>query len=64
MRPPYPLPPSAKKQLTPLLDQAVTKAESRCRLCVWWRAVLGRPAAEMAMALGWSLGTVHHWHSP
>jgi transposase len=63
MRPPCPLPPSAEKKLTQLLDQAVTKADYRRVLCVWLRAVLGMPAAEIAMALGWSLGTVHNLHS-
>ena len=63
MRPPCPLPPSAEKQLTKLLDQAVTKADYRRVLCVWLRAVLGMPAAEIARVLDWSLGTVHHLHS-
>ena len=63
MRPPCPLPPSAEKKLTQLLDQAVTKADYRRGLCVWLRAALGMPAAEIARALGWSLGTVHNLHS-
>jgi transposase len=63
MRTPCPLPPSAEKKLTPLLDQAVTKADYRRVLCVWLRAVLGMPAVEIALALGWSLGTVHNLHS-
>jgi transposase len=63
MRPPYPLPPSAEKKLAQLLDQAATKADYRRVLCVWLRAALGMPAAEIATALGWSLGTVHNWHS-
>ena len=63
MRPPCPLPPSAEKKLTQLLDQAVTKADYRRGLCVWLRAGLGMPAAEIARALGWSIGTVHNLHS-
>jgi transposase len=63
MRPPCPLPPSAEKQLTKLLDQAVTKADYRRVLCVWLRAVLAMPAAEIARVLDGSLGTVHNWHS-
>jgi transposase len=63
MRLPSPLPPSAAKQLTQLLDQVVTKADYRRVLCVWLRVALGMPAAEIALALGWSLGTVHNLHS-
>ena len=63
MRPPCPLPPSAEKKLTQLLEQAVTKADYRRVLCVWLRAVLEMPAAEIARALSWSLGTVHNLHS-
>jgi transposase len=63
MRPPCPLPPSAEKKLTQLLDQAVMKTDYRRVLCVWLRAVLGMSAAEMATALGWSIGTVHNLHS-
>jgi transposase len=63
MRPPCLLPPSAEKKLTRQLDQAATKTEYRRVLCVWLRAVLGMPAAEIATALGWSVGTVHNLHS-
>jgi transposase len=63
MRPPCPLPPSAEKQWTKLLDQAVTKADYRRVLCVWLRVALGMPAAEIATVLGWSLGAVHNLHS-
>ena len=63
MRPPSPLPPSAEKKLTHLLEQAATKADYRRVWCVWLRAALGMPAAAMATALGWSLGTVHNRHS-
>jgi transposase len=63
VRPPCPLPPRAEKKLTQLLDQAVTKADYRRVLCVWLRAALGMSAAEIARALGWSLGTVHNLHS-
>jgi transposase len=63
MRPSYPLPPSAEKKLTQLLEQAATKADYRRVLCVWLRVALGMSAAEIATALGWSLGTVHNLHS-
>ena len=63
MRPPCPLPPSAEKKLPQLLDPAVMKTDYRRVLCVWLRAVLGMSAAEMATALGWSMGTVHKLHS-
>ena len=63
MRPTRPLLPSAGKVLTSLLDQATSKAEYRRVLCVWLRAALALPAAEIATALGWSTGAVHNLHS-
>jgi transposase len=49
--------------LTSLLDQAASKAEYQRVLCVWLRAALGMPAAEIATALGWHTGSVHNLHS-
>jgi transposase len=63
MRPPCLLPPSAERKLARQLDQAATKTEYRRVLRVWLRASLGMPAAEIATALGCSVGTVHHLHS-
>ena len=63
MRVPSPLLASAEKKLTQLLDQAATKADYRRLLCVWLRAALGMSAAEIATALGWSIGTVPNLHS-
>ena len=63
MRPTRPLLPSAGKVLTSLLDQAASKAEYQRVLCVWLRAALAMPAAEIATALGWSTGAVHNLHS-
>ena len=63
MRPLCSLPSSAEKELTRLLEQANSKEEYRRMLCVWLRAALGIPAAEIATVLGWSLGSVHNLHS-
>ncbi len=63
MRPTRPLSPSAGKALTALLDQAASKAEYQRVLCIWLRAALAMPAAEIATALGWSTGAVHNLHS-
>jgi len=63
MRPPHALPARAERELTPLLEQAHSKEEYRCVLCVWLRAALRRPAAALATALGWSTGSVHNWHA-
>ena len=60
MRPLCALPPSAEKQLTKRLDQAVTQADYRRVRCVWLGVALGMPAAEIAPVLGWSLGAVHN----
>jgi transposase len=49
--------------LTSLLDQAASKAEYQRVLCVWLRAALAMPAAEIATALGWHTGSVHNLHS-
>ncbi len=62
MRPPCLLPPSAEKKLARQLDQAATKTEYRRVLGVWLRASLGMSAAEIATALGCSVGTVHDLH--
>jgi transposase len=63
MRPTRPLSPSAWKVLASLLDQAASKAEYQRVLCVWLRAALAMPAAEIATALGWHTGSVHNLHS-
>jgi transposase len=63
MRPPRPLPPSAERELIPLLEQVASKEEYQRVLCVWLRAALEMPAAEIATALGWSTGSVHNLHS-
>jgi transposase len=46
-----------------LLDQTRSKFDYRRALCLWLRAVLGLPAADIATALGWRTGSVHNLHS-
>ena len=63
MRPPRPLPGRAKKELTRLLQTVDSKADYRRVLCLWLRAALGLPAAEVALALGWRTSSVYNLQS-
>jgi transposase len=58
MRTPTPIPEEAKAALLPLLKQAKGKREYQRVLCIWLRAAMGMPPADIAQALGWSLGYV------
>jgi hypothetical protein len=51
MRPPQPLPDGAYEQLTRLLQEVSSKADYQRVLCLWLRAALGLPAADVALAL-------------
>ena len=63
MRPPQPLPDGAYEQLTRLLQEVRSKADYRRVLCVWLRAALRLPAAEVALALGWRTSSVYNLQS-
>src|SRR3954453_7427289 len=63
MRPPQPLPGGARKELTRLLQTVGSKADYRRVLCLWLRAALGLPAAEVALALGWGTSSVYNLQS-
>jgi transposase len=63
MRPPQPLPDGAYEQLTRLLQEVRSKADYRRVLCVWLRAALGLPAAEVALVLGWRTSSVYNLQS-
>jgi transposase len=63
MRPPQPLPGGARKELTRLLQTVGSKADYRRVLCLWLRAALGLPAAEVALALGWRTSSVYNLQS-
>ena len=63
MRPPQPLPDGAYEQLTRLLQEVRSKAGYRRVLCVWLRAALRLPAAEVALALGWRTSSVYNLQS-
>jgi transposase len=63
MRPPQPLPDGAYEQLTRLLPEVRSKADYRRVLCVWLRAALGLPAAEVALVLGWRTSSVYNLQS-
>src|SRR3954451_17784655 len=63
MRRPCPLPEGSAERLAALLQEARSKAEDQRIQCVWLRAALSLPAAQMATALGWQVGSVRQVHS-
>jgi transposase len=63
MRTPQPLPEGAAERLAALLKEAPSKAEYQRIQCVWLRAALGLRAAQIALALGWQVGSVRQVHS-
>ena len=63
MRPPQPLPDEAQEELTRLRQKVSSKADYRRVLCLWLRAALGLPAAEIALALGWRTSSVYNLQS-
>jgi transposase len=63
MRTPQPLPEGAAERLAALLQEAKSKADYQRIQCVWLRAALGLRAAQIAVALGWQVGSVRQVHS-
>jgi hypothetical protein len=63
MRTPQPLPDGAAERLAAMLQEAKSKADYQRIQCVWLRAALGLRAAQIAMALGWQVGSVRQIHS-
>src|SRR3954463_3349543 len=63
MRTPQPLPDGAAERLAAMLKQANRKADYQRIQCVWLRAALGLRAAQIAIALGWQVGSVRQVHS-
>jgi transposase len=63
MRTPRPLPEGAAERLAALLQEANSKADYQRIQCVWLRAALGLRAAQIAVALGWQVGSVRQIHS-
>src|SRR3954447_20534210 len=63
MRRPCPLPEGSAERLAALLQEARSKAEYQRIQCVWLRAALSLPAAQIATALGWQVGSVRQVHS-
>jgi transposase len=63
MRTPRPLPEGAAERLAAMLKGAKHKAEYQRIQCVWLRAALGLRAAQIAVALGWQVGSVRQVHS-
>jgi transposase len=63
MRTPRPLPEGAAERLAALLKEANSKADYQRIQCVWLRAALGLRAAQIAIALGWQVGSVRQVHS-
>jgi transposase len=63
MRPPQPLPDGVYEQLTRLLQEVSSKADYQRVLCLWLRAALGLPAADVALALGWRTSSVYNLQS-
>ena len=63
MRTPQPLPDGAAERLAAMLKEAKRKADYQRIQCVWLRAALGLGAAQIAMALGWQVGSVRQVHS-
>jgi transposase len=60
MRPPQSLPDGSYEQLTRLLPEVSSKADYRRLLCLWLRAALGLPAADVALAWGWRTSSVYN----
>ncbi|MBV9032872.1 MAG: helix-turn-helix domain-containing protein [Acidobacteriaceae bacterium] len=58
-----PFPEGTVERLTPLLQQAKTKAQYQRIQCVWLRATLGLSAPQIAQALGWPAQSVRQLHS-
>ena len=63
MRRPQPLPPGAALELSRLLRNAPSQADYQRALCLWLRAALDLPAAQVATALGWHVGSVYNLQS-
>jgi transposase len=63
MRTPQPLPDGAAERLAAMLQEAKSKADYQRIQCVWLRAALGLRAAQIALALGWQVGSVRQVHS-
>jgi transposase len=63
MRTPRPLPEEAAEGLAAMLKEANDKADYQRIQCVWLRAALGLRAAQIAVALGWQVGSVRQVHS-
>jgi transposase len=63
MRRPQPLPPGAALELFRLLKSAPSQATYQRVLCLWLRAALDLPAAQIATALGWHVGSVYNLQS-
>ena len=63
MRTPRPLPDGAAERLAAMLKEAKSKADYQRIQCVWLRAALGLGAAQIAVALGWQVGSVRQVHS-
>jgi hypothetical protein len=63
MRRPQPLPPGAIRELPRLLQSAPSPADYQLVLCLWLRAALGLPAAQVATTLGWHVGSVYNLQS-
>jgi len=63
MRTPQPLPEGAAVRLATMLREATSKAEYQRIQCVWLRAALGLRATQIAIALGWQVGSVWQVHS-
>jgi transposase len=60
---PQPLPEGAAERLAAMLKEAKSQADYQRIQCVWLRAALGLRAAQMAIALGWQVGSVRQVHS-
>jgi transposase len=63
MRRPQPLPPRAVLELSRLLQSAPSQADYQRVLCLWLRVALDLPAAQVATALGWHVGSVYNLQS-
>lgn len=63
MRRPQPLPPRAALERSRLWQSAPSPADYQRVLCLWWRVALALPAAPVATALGWHVGSVYHLQS-
>jgi transposase len=63
MRTPQAFPEGAAERLAAMLKEAKSKADYQRIQCVWLRAALGLRAAQIAVALGWQVGSVRQVHS-